>query len=76
MATLDLRPPAEAADTLIWLATDAEPGRFTGNYYFQRKAIPTTQAAGDVQLAERLWQESETLAARSGERKIENGRAL
>jgi NAD(P)-dependent dehydrogenase (short-subunit alcohol dehydrogenase family) len=66
MGKLDLRPPAEAADTLIWLATADEPGATTGQYYFKREAIPTAPAAEDEALAERLWAESEALVARAG----------
>lgn len=63
--TLDARPPEEAADTLIWLATAEEPGRSTGGYYYQREQVPTTAAAEDEALGERLWAESEQLVARS-----------
>jgi NAD(P)-dependent dehydrogenase (short-subunit alcohol dehydrogenase family) len=71
MNTLDLRPPAEAADTLIWLATAEEPGRSSGNYYHLREAVATSAPSQDMELAERLWRESETLIDKSGGR---NGR--
>jgi NAD(P)-dependent dehydrogenase (short-subunit alcohol dehydrogenase family) len=58
--------PAAAADTLVWLATAAEPGRTTGGYYHQRTAIPASAAAQDDAAAERLWSESEALVARIG----------
>jgi NAD(P)-dependent dehydrogenase (short-subunit alcohol dehydrogenase family) len=67
MRTLDLRPPAEAADTLIWLATAEEPGRSTGLYFYQRQAIPCSEAAQDDAAAERLWGESEALIGGSKE---------
>jgi NAD(P)-dependent dehydrogenase (short-subunit alcohol dehydrogenase family) len=54
----------DAADTLIWLATAAEPGTNTGGYFHQRKRIPTSAAANDEAAAQRLWVESEKLAAR------------
>jgi len=54
----------DAADTLIWLATAAEPGTHTGGYFPQRKRIPTSAAANDAAAAQRLWVESEKLAAR------------
>lgn len=66
MNTLDLRPPQEAADTLIWLASADEPGHSTGLYFFRRQAIPPSQAASNDALGERLWRESETLIAASG----------
>jgi NAD(P)-dependent dehydrogenase (short-subunit alcohol dehydrogenase family) len=58
--------PAAAADTLVWLATAAEPGRTTGEYYHQRVAIPASAAAMDDAAADRLWSESEALVARLG----------
>lgn len=58
--------PAQGADTLIWLATDPEPGRSSGLYFHQRQAIEPSPAAQDDAAAERLWQESEALAAKAG----------
>jgi NAD(P)-dependent dehydrogenase (short-subunit alcohol dehydrogenase family) len=55
----------EAADTLIWLATAAEPGTNTGGYFHQRKRIPTSAAANDDAAMHRLWAESEKLVARA-----------
>jgi NAD(P)-dependent dehydrogenase (short-subunit alcohol dehydrogenase family) len=66
MNTLDLRPPQEGADTLIWLATAEEPGRSTGLYFHKREAISCSQLAQDDVLAERLCRESEDLIAISG----------
>jgi hypothetical protein len=54
--------PDEAADTLVWLATAAEPGATTNGYYYQRQAAPITDAAKDATVAARLWRESEKLA--------------
>jgi NAD(P)-dependent dehydrogenase (short-subunit alcohol dehydrogenase family) len=64
MQTLQLITPEEGADTLVWLATDAEPGRTTAGYFHQRKVVPTSVAAQDDAAAERLWTESEALVAR------------
>jgi len=61
MAAHDLRPPAEAADTLVWLATADAPGKSTGHYYYRREAIPIAPLAQDDALAERLWAHSEAL---------------
>lgn len=58
--------PAAGADTLVWLATAAEPGRTTGGYYHQRAAVPASAAAQDDVAADRLWRESEAIVARIG----------
>jgi NAD(P)-dependent dehydrogenase (short-subunit alcohol dehydrogenase family) len=55
--------PAVAADTLVWLATAAEPGQATGCYYHQRAALAPSAAAQDDAAAERLWRESAALLA-------------
>lgn len=57
--------PQQGADTLIWLATAEEPGATTGRYFVNRTDTPTSAAAQDDALAERLWSESEQLIARS-----------
>jgi NAD(P)-dependent dehydrogenase (short-subunit alcohol dehydrogenase family) len=64
--TATLTTSAEGADTLIWLATAEEPGRSTGGYYFERKVVPSTAAAQDDGLADRLWDESDRLVANVG----------
>jgi NAD(P)-dependent dehydrogenase (short-subunit alcohol dehydrogenase family) len=56
--------PEVAADTLVWLATAAEPGHSNGGYYHQRSMVATSAAAQDDAAAERLWKESEALIAR------------
>ena len=58
--------PQEAADTLVWLATAAEPGRSTGGYFHQRAPADLSPLAQDDAAAERLWAESEALVARAG----------
>ncbi len=58
--------PQQAAETLVWLATAAEPGRSSGGYYHQCQPMPTSAAAQDEMAAERLWIESEALVARAG----------
>jgi NAD(P)-dependent dehydrogenase (short-subunit alcohol dehydrogenase family) len=63
MRGLDLLSAEDAADTLIWLVTAAEPGTTTGGYFHQRRRIPTSAAANDDAAARRLWVESEKLAA-------------
>lgn len=63
MATLTDRAvtSAEAAETLIWLATGNEALQSNGGYYYQCKPADISQAAQDDQAAKRLWQESEKL---------------
>lgn len=56
----------EAAETLVWMATADEPGRSSGGYYYECKPVETAAPAQDRASAERLWQESEALAARAG----------
>src|SRR5262249_5535817 len=58
--------PREAADTLIWLATAAEPGLSNGGYFHQRTPAEVSALGQDEQSAERLWRESEALVARAG----------
>jgi len=56
----------DAASTLVWMATSDEAGRSSGGYYHQSTPLETSIAAQDQAAAGRLWQESETLAARAG----------
>lgn len=58
--------PQEAADTLIWLATAAEPGLTSGGYFHQRAPAEVSALGQDEQAAERLWRESEALVASTG----------
>lgn len=55
--------PEEGADTLIWLATVAEPGATSGNFFHKRALFPVNPIAEDAAAAERLWVESEKLVA-------------
>jgi hypothetical protein len=63
MGTLDAMSPEQAADTLVWLASDPEPGRISGGYYHQRQPVPSSAASQDAAAAARLWRESEALLA-------------
>ncbi|XVQ14540.1 SDR family NAD(P)-dependent oxidoreductase [Spirillospora sp. CA-255316] len=66
MAAADTVSPDEPAETLVWLATEAEGGR-DGGRYFHRKAEETpSEAARDDAAAARLWSESEKLLAELG----------
>jgi len=63
MATLDGETPEAAADTLVWLATADDTATTSGDYFYQRERIPTSEAARDDDAARRLWEESEKLVA-------------
>ena len=66
MKTLDAVSPAEAARTMIWLATSPEAGEGSGRYFYNCEAVPPSPAALDDAAAARLWRESEALLARMG----------
>lgn len=53
--------PEQGADTLIWLATDDEPGQSSGGYFYERKARTPNPLIDDNALIERLWALSESL---------------
>lgn len=63
LRTLNLISAEDGADTVIWLATAAEPGASTGGYFHQRREIPMSAAALDDEAARKLWLESERLVA-------------
>jgi retinol dehydrogenase-12 len=54
--------PEQGADTILWLATNPEPG--TGGYFVKRKPGPATPAAESAEGADRLWSVSEALLAK------------
>lgn len=55
--------PEAAAVTLVWLATDEEPGRSTGRYFHDRQELSPSPAALDDDTARRLWETSEAMVA-------------
>ncbi len=59
METLAGHPPEVPAKTLVWLTTDPEPGRCTGLYWHDFKAVEPSSAASDDAQAEQLWRVSE-----------------
>lgn len=61
--TLTKIPTAQGADTLLWLATDAEAGRSSGGYWFERKPRLPNPVVEDAAVVERFWAESEKLVA-------------
>lgn len=56
------RTPEKGADTIVWLASSAEAGAFTGEYFADRKIAQISEAARDDELAASLWSISEALA--------------
>lgn len=63
LRTITLLSPEEGADTLIWLVAAPEAGESSGDYWCQRKTVAASAVANDPAAAERLWRESEKLAA-------------
>lgn len=53
--------PAQGADTGIWLATSEEAGGINGEYFVDRKVVKSSQAGNNLELAGKLWEESERL---------------
>lgn len=61
MATAATVAPAEPAETLVWLASDPEPGRAGGRYFHRQSEESPSDVARDDTAAARLWAESERL---------------
>ena len=59
----DILTAEEGADTMTWLVTAPEAAHDSGRYFHERRAIEVSPAAQDASAAERLWRESEKLAA-------------
>jgi NAD(P)-dependent dehydrogenase (short-subunit alcohol dehydrogenase family) len=66
MKTLEAVSPAQAARTMVWLATAPEAGAGSGRYFYNCEALSPAPAALDDAAATRLWSESEALLARMG----------
>ncbi len=66
MAAAALVSPDEPAETIVWLATDAEGGRQPGRYFYQKAEEVPNDAAQDDVAAARLWDESEKLLTELG----------
>jgi NAD(P)-dependent dehydrogenase (short-subunit alcohol dehydrogenase family) len=56
----------DAAKTLVFMATADGPGRSSGGYFRECRPLAPAAPAQDLAAAERLWRESEALAARAG----------
>ena len=61
------RPPEQAADTLVWLASTPEVAVHNGLYFVDRKVRSLSRKACDDSLGEELWTASERLFARGAE---------
>jgi len=57
----ELVTPAQAADTLLWLASDLENALPSGGYFSERQRIEPSASAQDPASAERLWNICEEL---------------
>jgi NAD(P)-dependent dehydrogenase (short-subunit alcohol dehydrogenase family) len=55
--------PEQAAETLVWLASDVEPGRSTGRYWHRKQDVAPAAQARDDEQARRLWEVSEAMIA-------------
>jgi len=55
------RSPEQGAETLVWLAVDAEGGAPRATYYADCRQAKTTDAAHDAEVARRLWETSAEL---------------
>jgi NAD(P)-dependent dehydrogenase (short-subunit alcohol dehydrogenase family) len=66
MAAADTVAPDEPAETVAWLATDAEGGRHGGRYFYRKAEETPSAAALDDTAAKRLWEESDSLLAKLG----------
>jgi NAD(P)-dependent dehydrogenase (short-subunit alcohol dehydrogenase family) len=55
--------PEKGAETSLYVATSAEGGEVTGQYFDKCRIVSPSATAQDAALAERLWAASEALAA-------------
>src|SRR2546423_6856753 len=53
------RPPQKGAETLVWLVDSEEASPLNGAYVVDRRAVPPSPAAQDVQAASPLWRVSQ-----------------
>ncbi|MBU6206186.1 MAG: SDR family NAD(P)-dependent oxidoreductase [Alphaproteobacteria bacterium] len=63
MQTLDGQPPDVPAQTLVWLATAAEPAQINGRYFYNLAEAKSSTLAQDNAAAAMLWEMSERLIA-------------
>jgi NAD(P)-dependent dehydrogenase (short-subunit alcohol dehydrogenase family) len=53
------RSPQKGAESLVWLVDAEEASQLNGAYVFDRRSVPPSPAAQDLDAARRLWQVSE-----------------
>lgn len=63
MASQDLTPPEEPANTIVWMATAPEHGGKGGSYFYAMTEEERLPHAKDDTAAARLWAESERIIA-------------
>jgi NAD(P)-dependent dehydrogenase (short-subunit alcohol dehydrogenase family) len=56
--------PEKGADTIVYLASSPEAGKWTGEYFVKRGVAARSAAARDDTAAKKLWEASEALASR------------
>lgn len=54
-------PPEEGAETIVYLASEADAAKASGQYFNQCRAVMPSEEAQDRAGAEKLWEESERL---------------
>jgi NAD(P)-dependent dehydrogenase (short-subunit alcohol dehydrogenase family) len=54
-------PPEEGAETIVYLASEADAAKASGQYFNQCRAVTPSGEARDRAVAEKLWEESERL---------------
>jgi NAD(P)-dependent dehydrogenase (short-subunit alcohol dehydrogenase family) len=59
IAHLFARRPARGAETLVWLADDADVGHINGAYFVDKQQLVPGHRARDREAARRLWEVSE-----------------
>ena len=63
LGSIFLLTPEKGADTLVFLASAAEPLTTTGRYWARRRLANTSAAGRDQQAAARFWDQTEALVA-------------
>jgi len=53
-----MRSPEKGAETVIWLASSAEPEQLTGKYFCDRRELRSSRVSHDRDVAKRLWEAS------------------
>jgi NAD(P)-dependent dehydrogenase (short-subunit alcohol dehydrogenase family) len=59
------RSPQKGAETLIWLVDAEEAGQLNGAYVFDRRPVPPSPAAQNIETGRQLWRVSEEQTRRS-----------